>query len=71
MYKFLARLCNIVLPSILVTLGACSTEAWYEGAKRSAEYQCRQQPVGAVDECLSRLNKTRYDQYEKHRSTEK
>ena len=55
----------------LIPLAGCTTEAWYEGAKRSAEYQCRQQPVGAVDDCLSRLNKARYDTYEKDRATQK
>ncbi len=60
---------TILLPCMLATLTACSTEAWYEGAKRGAENQCRQQPPGAVDECLSRVNKSRYDTYEKERST--
>ncbi|MBK9347216.1 MAG: hypothetical protein IPN06_12775 [Burkholderiales bacterium] len=61
----------ILLPCLLATLctlGACSTEAWYEGAKRSAENQCRQQPPGAVEECLARVNKSRYDTYEKERT---
>lgn len=53
---------------LLVSLGGCSTEAWFEGAKRSAEHQCRQQPPGAQDECLARVNKSRYDQYEKERT---
>lgn len=55
----------------IFALGGCSTEAWFEGAKRSAEAQCRQQPPGAVQECLSRVNKTRYDQYEKERTGSK
>lgn len=58
----------ILLPCLLTTLTACSTEAWYEGAKRSAEHQCRQQPPGAVEECLARVNKSRYDTYEKERT---
>ena len=54
---------------VMATLSACSTEALYEGAKRSAEAQCRQQPPGAAEECLARVNKSRYDSYEKERST--
>ena len=54
----------------LYALTACSTEAWYEGAKRSAEQQCRQQPPNAVDECLGRVNQSRYDRYEKERTTQ-
>ena len=62
---------TLLIPCVLATLctlGACSTEAWYEGAKRSAENQCRQQPPGAVEECLARVNKSRYDTYEKERT---
>lgn len=55
----------------VLTLTGCSTEAWFEGAKRSAENQCRQQPPGAIDECLARVNKSRYDTYEKERATVK
>ena len=59
-----------IVPSLLATISACSTEAWYEGAKRSAEQQCRQQPPNAVDECLGRVNQSRYDRYEKERTTQ-
>ncbi|MBK7004815.1 MAG: hypothetical protein IPH37_06405 [Burkholderiales bacterium] len=57
-----------LIACLLATLCACTTEAWYEGAKRSAENQCRQQPPGAVEECLARVNKSRYDTYEKERT---
>jgi len=50
---------------------ACTTEAWYEGVKRSAEDNCMKQPAGAVDECLSRVNKQTYQEYEKERSGNK
>lgn len=52
-------------------LTGCSTEAWFEGAKRSAENQCRQQPPGAIDACMERVNKSRYDTYEKERASVK
>lgn len=50
---------------------ACTTEAWYEGVKRSAEDNCRRQPASAADECLSRVNKQTYQEYEKERSGNK
>jgi hypothetical protein len=55
----------------LLTLGGCSTQAWYESAKISAENQCRQQPPSAIDACMAQVNKTRYDTYEKERATAK
>lgn len=46
----------------------CTTEAWYEGAKSRAEYECRKQPGASADECLSRTNRQSYQEYEKARS---
>jgi len=37
--------------------------------KISAENECNKQPPGAVAECLSRLNKKTYDDYEKDRTS--
>ena len=55
----------------VLTLNGCSTDAWFEGAKPSAENQCRQQPPGAFEECMARVNKSRYDTYEKERAAVK
>lgn len=52
-----------------VLLCACTTEAWYEGSKRSAESECRKQPPGAVEDCLSRVNRQSYSDYERERSS--
>ncbi len=68
-HPLLRALAGTVALTALYALTACSTEAWYEGAKRSAEHQCRQQPPGAVEECLARLNQSRYDRYEKERTS--
>lgn len=54
--------------SVVLMLGGCTTQAWYEGAKISAENECYKQPPGAVADCLSRLNKKTYEDYEKERS---
>jgi len=52
---------------ILLLLGGCTTQAWYAGMKISAENECNKQPPGAAADCLSRLNKKTYDEYEKER----
>jgi hypothetical protein len=49
-------------------LGGCSTQAWYEGVKRSAEIECNKQPAGALESCSARVNRQPYDDYEKERS---
>lgn len=46
----------------------CSTGAWYEGVKNRAEHECRSQPGASADECLSRVNRQSYEDYEKARS---
>jgi len=56
--------------ALITVLGGCSTQAWYEGAKVSAENECAKQPPGAAQECRARLNKQNYDQYEKDRSSQ-
>lgn len=54
-------LCMLVLPG-------CTAQAWYDGAKVGAANECRKQPPGAAEECLARLDKTKYDDYEKERA---
>ena len=56
-----------VLPEL--PLCACTTQAWYEGFRHGAENECRKQPPGAAEDCLSRTNKQSYDEYAKERST--
>ncbi len=65
------RLPSTLLLLWVLTLTGCSTQAWYESAKSNAESQCRQQPPGAMDECMARVNKTRYDTYERERASAK
>lgn len=50
-------------------LCACTTQAWYESFKLGAENECRKQPAGAAEDCLSRTNKQSYDEYARERST--
>ena len=57
---------TLVLCSLL--LCGCSTEAWYEGVRRGSESQCRQANPADPEQCLSRLNTKRYDEYDKVRS---
>jgi hypothetical protein len=53
----------------MLLLGGCTTQAWYEGMKISAESECNKQPPGAIAECVSRLNKKTYEEYEKERAS--
>lgn len=50
---------------------ACTTQAWYEGAKQGAENQCRSQPPTEAERCLESANKKSYDEYEKERANAK
>ncbi len=61
------------LASLLLaaTLGGCSTAAWYESARASAEAQCQQQPAGAYEECMSRVNRKSYEDYRRDREAVK
>jgi hypothetical protein len=54
---------------LLLMMSGCTTQAWYEGFKISAENECYQQPPGVVAECLARLNKMTHEDYEKERSS--
>jgi hypothetical protein len=58
----------LALPLILLG-GGCSTQAWYEGLRISAESECYKLPPGAVAECLARLNKKTHEEYEKERTS--
>lgn len=56
--------------SVVVALFAsgCSTQGWYAGLHAGAEIECRKQPDSAAQDCLARLNKQTYEEYEKERS---
>jgi hypothetical protein len=48
-------------------VAGCSTEAWYEGMKFSAQDECRRLPPGDRDSCLTRVNTMTYGEYENTR----
>ncbi|MFO6421619.1 hypothetical protein ACLBKS_15580 [Hylemonella sp. W303a] len=52
-------------------LAGCTTQAWYEGSRASARQQCNQQPPGAYEDCMRRVNEgvggKSYDSYERER----
>lgn len=60
------RLLSAFLASLL--LAGCSTRAWYEGSRASAESECRRQPPGAYEDCMRRVNRQTYEDYEKERT---
>lgn len=56
-----------LLYALLLLLAGCSTQAWYEGSKASAESECRKLPPGGYEDCMSRVNRKSYEDYEKER----
>jgi len=57
-----------LVASVMLPIAGCTTEAWYEGMKRGAENECRQLPQGESENCLSRVNKKTYREYENERA---
>ena len=56
---------------LAVFLVGCTTEAWYESARLSAEAQCQRQPAGAYEECMSRVSRKSYEDYRREREAAK
>lgn len=50
-----------------MALGGCTARAWYEGARASAENECRKLPPGGYEDCMARVNRQSYEDYEKER----
>ncbi len=67
--KFIPLFVCLIIAAPLTA--GCTTEAWYEGMRRSAENECRMQGGSSPEECLARLNKQSYQQYEKERAGSK
>lgn len=66
------RTAHLVLAFLVTSLQVgCTTQAWYDAAKLNAESECAKQPPGANEECRARINKQKYDEYEKERSSTK
>lgn len=51
----------------VVTLGGCTSRAWYDGFKEGAKNNCRNQPESERERCLEKLNEKTYEEYEKER----
>ena len=58
----------VFLLLIALAGGGCTTQAWYEAAKVGARNECRRQPSGESETCLSRVNPLTYEEYERQRS---
>ena len=50
-----------------MAVAGCSTRAWYEGMRLGAQNECRRQPSGEAEQCLSRVNAMTYEDYERKR----
>lgn len=51
----------------LLLLPGCTARAWYEGGRASAESECRKLPPGGYEDCMRRVNRQSYEDYEKER----
>jgi hypothetical protein len=51
----------------LAALPGCTARAWYEGARVGAENECRKLPPGGYEDCMARVNRQTYEDYEKQR----
>ncbi len=58
---------RLATASLLLCLAGCTTEAWYEGFKHSAESRCQNQPPGERQKCLEELNRKSYSDYQMER----
>lgn len=64
------RICNahrVAIVLAIAVLSGCTTRAWYEGMRMGAENDCRRQPSGEQERCLSQVNRMSYDEYERRR----
>jgi hypothetical protein len=64
------RRASLTVSLVLVALAStgCTTRAWYEATRVHAQNECRRQPSGESESCLSRVNAMTYDDYERQRS---
>jgi len=64
----------VPLPALLLftalSISGCSTKAWYEGMRFSAQNNCRRQAPGEIESCLARVNTMTYEAYEQGRSAQ-
>ncbi len=60
---------HLILPLLLtlIALPGCTARAWYEGTRASAENECRKLPPGGYEDCMARVNRQSYEDYEKER----
>jgi hypothetical protein len=56
----------LILIGISIILGACSKQAWYEGARSSQTAHCMEEPLSEYEDCKRQPNEN-YDDYRKTR----
>lgn len=57
----------LLLLIALAVLPGCTARAWYEGGRAGAENECRKLPPGGYEDCMGRVNRQPYEDYEKQR----
>ncbi len=60
---------RLFVPLLLAvaTLPGCTARAWYEGGRAGTESECRKLPPGGYEDCMARVNRQSYEDYEKER----
>lgn len=51
----------------LAALPGCTARAWYEDGRAGAENECRKLPPGGYEDCMARVNRQSYEDYDKER----
>jgi len=51
---------------LVITLSACTKQAWYQGAQSSQTAHCMKEPVSEYDDCIQQSAES-YDEYNKNR----
>jgi hypothetical protein len=62
---------GLVIALSMCALVGCTSREWYESANATARNECNRMQPGAREECLAKVNKTPYDDYEKERTRNK
>ena len=62
----------ILLTYCFLCFSSCTSQAWYEGFKDMEREKCNKiESATERQECLDKVNKTSYDQYQREREESK
>ncbi len=56
----------VMAVALLLTLTACTTESWYQGAKSAQAAHCMKEPISEYEDCMKQTEGG-YDSYQEKR----